>query len=181
MLYAFGLILASGSVFIMYGATQIWRVRSYKAAVAAAVSGMLIPILFTFAPEDGDANPLMFVVLPVPGLWSLALLLKPEVRQRFVPPQHVEQMVEQSAPPVRRPAEELPRTRLAELDQRANAARQAAEGLRSRGALSGETAEALLRMEGYLDGVAKSIDRQDFVKAEGFADWAEYEAGRVLT
>lgn len=180
-LYAFGLILASGSVFIMYGATQIWTARRYRLAVAAAVSGMLIPILFTFAPDDGDSNPVMFVVLAVPGLWSLAMLLNPEVRQMFALPQPAGQIVEQSKPPEWRPAGELLRTRLAELEQQANAARQAADRLRARGALSDETAEALTKMEGYLEGAAKSIDRQDWVKAKGFADWAEYEAGRVLT
>ena len=73
------------------------------------------------------------------------------------------------------------RHRMTVIQQQAASARQAADKLRARGALSGETAESLSKMEGYLDGAAKNVERHDWVKAKSFADWAEYEANRIVT
>jgi hypothetical protein len=59
-------------------------------------------------------------------------------------------------------------------------ARQAAEGLRARNALTSELSESAAKMQAYLDGALQNLDRHDLDGAKHFADWADYEASRVL-
>ena len=85
------------------------------------------------------------------------------------------------APPEAESGDHQMRQRMVAIQQQVASARQAADKLRARGALGGETAESLSKMEGYLDGAAKNMERRDWVKAKSFADWAEYEANRIVT
>ncbi len=85
-----------------------------------------------------------------------------------------------SAPPSVDFAEQQIRGQVASAQKCVVAARQTAENQRARGALNGESAESLGKMEGYLDGAVKSLDRRDWVEAKSFADWAEYEANRIV-
>jgi hypothetical protein len=78
------------------------------------------------------------------------------------------------------PAEQQLRERLAGMQQRVVAARETAEKLRSQGRLSAEMSEAASKMQGYFDGAKQSLDHRDIQSAKGFADWAEYEANRLL-
>ena len=83
--------------------------------------------------------------------------------------------------PVMDPAEQQIRGRMESVQQIVGSARQTAERLNARGGLQGDLAESFTKMESYLVGAVKSVDRGEWDKAKGFADWAEYEANRILT
>ncbi|MCA9187614.1 MAG: hypothetical protein R3E01_30135 [Pirellulaceae bacterium] len=62
---------AIGSAFVVYGALQMKNLQSHGMAVAASVVAML-PFI----------SPCCIVGLPV-GIWSMVLLMKPEVKSAF--------------------------------------------------------------------------------------------------
>ena len=83
-------------------------------------------------------------------------------------------------PPGADPAMLQMRERVNAISQQMAAAREAAEKLRSRGQLQGELAESTAKMHGYFDGAMQSLEGRDLAAAKSFADWAEYEASRLL-
>jgi small-conductance mechanosensitive channel len=86
----------------------------------------------------------------------------------------------QGPPPSFDPVEQQTNERVAAVQQKVALARQTAERLRARGMVNGDFNEAVTKMEGYLDGAVKSRDKRDWTSAKGFADWAEYEASRIV-
>ncbi|HWZ30091.1 MAG TPA: hypothetical protein VNX18_02080 [Bryobacteraceae bacterium] len=110
----------------------------------------------------------------------------PQPAPSTVPMAHATMVVVPPPPPARQepvpapdPTRELVE-RLAASGKLIASARQAVEGLRERGALTSELSESAAKMQAYLDGALQNLDRHDLDGAKHFADWADYEAGRVL-
>ena len=72
------------------------------------------------------------------------------------------------------------RNRVNQLRQIVSSALSTAQQLQTQGRMSGELAESPQKMQGYLDGAIQSLANGDLKSAKGFADWAEYEASRLL-
>lgn len=87
----------------------------------------------------------------------------------------------QGMPPGVDPAQEQLRARVTAIRSQVNSAKEAAERLQSAGKLNAELAESASKMMSYLDGAVQSLEGRDLNAAKGFADWAEYEATRVLS
>lgn len=72
------------------------------------------------------------------------------------------------------------RNRVNALQQTVASALVAAQQLKAQGRLGSDLLESPQKMQGYLGGAVQSLANGDLTSAKGFADWAEYEASRLL-
>jgi hypothetical protein len=78
------------------------------------------------------------------------------------------------------PAHQEMKNRLQSIQQKVTQAAEAAQKLHAAGKLTGELADSPTKMQQYLSGAMQSLESRDLNSAKGFADWAEYEASRLL-
>jgi len=77
-------------------------------------------------------------------------------------------------------AEQRMQARVQTLSGKVSQAGEAVDRLRTQGRLSAELAESSLKVHEYLLGAQQSLANRDLDAAKGFADWADYEASRLL-